>query len=93
MDQHDFAGNVAGLFEVVGTAAAHVDDGHVLHGSERGGPRDGNASHAKVEFGNLRKLWIKSGSRGADGHLRRALGPGMRDGECLPCGRCRLQPP
>ncbi len=83
MDQYDFAGNVSGFCEVGGTATANIDHRHMLYRSERGCPSDGNTAHAELDLGNLRELRIKRGSRGADGHLGRALGPGIRDGELL----------
>ena len=49
--------------------------------SERGRPRDGDAAHAEVDFGNLRQLGIERSSGGADRHLGCAFGPGIRDGE------------
>ena len=79
--EHDFGGNVAGLFELSRTAVAHIDNRDVLDRSQCGSPRDGYTAHAKLDFRNLREFGIKRGPGGADGHLGRAFRPGMRDGE------------
>ena len=81
MHEHDFAGNVAGFFEVGGAAVAHVDHRDVLDGRQCWSPGDGYTAYAEVNCGNLRELGIEGSASSADGHLGRAFCPGMRDGE------------
>src|SRR5271170_3433743 len=81
MDEYNFPRDIASLFEFVGTAIAHIDNRHMLHRSKRGRPRDGNTTHAELDFRNLGELRIESGPCGADSHLGCALRPGMRNGE------------
>ena len=81
MHKHDFAGNVAGFFEIRGAAVAYVDHRNMFDWCQRGSPRDRYAPDTEVDSGNLRELGIERGAGGADGHLGCAFCPGMRDGE------------
>ena len=82
MNQHDLAGDVARFLEIGRRACADIDDRDVLHRSQRRSPRHRNTAHAegqKARFlRRLRGIELVGGGRG---HLGRAFGPGIWNGE------------